>query len=80
MTLHERIERRRRQFIDLELDDRISRMAAFDDLVSLISDRERQNVARQMRAVAGNPDYAINRILTIEQINAVADDIACTGR
>ena len=55
-------------------------MAAFDDLVSLISDRERQNVARQMRAVAGNPDYAINRILTIEQINAVADDIACTGR
>ena len=80
MTLNERIERRRRQFIELELDDRISRVAAFDDLVSLIADRERANLARQLRAVAGNPDYAINRILTIEQIIAVADEIGSAGR
>jgi hypothetical protein len=78
MTPDERIERRRRQFIELELEDRISRVAAFDDLVSLIADRARANVARELRAVAGNPEYGINRILTIAQINAVADEIGST--
>ena len=76
MTVNERIEKRRRQFVEQELEDRVSRVAAFDDLVSLVAERERGNVARLLRAVAGNPEYSINRILTVEQINAVADEIA----
>ena len=57
--LARRISARRTELIQ---GDSTMPLAAMDDLVTLLADRERRVVARELRDVAGDPNYTIGSL------------------